>query len=108
MAGGRGGSPGGTSGIRLLSATRGRERWEVKAIGRRPGLAQELEKGLLEYPGVYDAQANPVSGRVLVHYEPDTVGLHVESIIVNCLDDISSRVVKVGANPSPASPLTRV
>ena len=110
MAGGRGDSPGGTSGIRLLSATRGRERWEVKAIGRRPNLAQELEKGLLEYPGVLDAHANPVSGRVLVLYEPETVGLHVESIILNCLDDISSRALKGGlnTNTSPASPLTRV
>ncbi len=112
MAGGRGDSPGGTSGIKLLSAIPGRERWQVKAIGRRPNLAQALEKGLMEYPGVYDAHANPVSGRVLVLYEPGTVGLHVESIILNCLGDISSHASTLNGNSntnaSPASTLTRV
>ncbi len=104
----RGGSPQGTSSIKLLSAIRGRERWEVKAIGRRPNLAKELEKGLLEYPGVLAAHANPVSGRVLVLYAPETIGLHVESLILNCLDDLASRPITRNSNASSASPLSRI
>jgi ATP-binding cassette subfamily B protein len=92
----------------LLSAIRGRERWEVKAIGRSPNLAQALEEGLMQYPGVLDAHANPVSGRVLVLYAPETIGLHVESLILNCLDDLSSRTLKRTSDASAASPLSRI
>jgi ATP-binding cassette subfamily B protein len=97
-------------GIRLLSATRGRERWEIKAIGRKPNMAQALENALLRYPGVLQVNASPVSGRVLILYAPETVGLHVESLIIDCLNDLSSGQV-TGNSSSPsstASPLTRV
>lgn len=78
-------------GIRLLSAIRGRERWDVKAIRRKPDLARALEKNLLEYPGVNEVTANPVSGRVLVLYESGTIGLHVGSLIRESLGDLSSQ-----------------
>src|ERR1044072_8364238 len=80
-------------GIRLLSATQGRERWEVKAIGRKPTLARELEDNLLEYPGVKDVTANPVTSRVLVLYEPSTVGLHVESLLLDSLRNVKSQAL---------------
>jgi ATP-binding cassette subfamily B protein len=104
----RGVSPGRTWSIKLLSAIRGRERWEVKAIGRSPNRAQELEQGLMQYPGVLEAHANPVSGRVLVLYAPETIGLHVESLILNCLDDLSSRPSKRLSDARVASPLSRI
>lgn len=90
MAVGRAVSPEVRPGIRLLSAIRGRERWDVKAIRRKPDLARALEKNLLEYPGVSEVTANPVSGRVLVLYEPGTIGLHVGSLIRESLGDLSS------------------
>jgi ATP-binding cassette, subfamily B, bacterial len=96
-------------GIRLLSATRGRERWEVKAIGRKPTLARELEDNLLEYPGVRDVTANPVTSRVLVLYEPDTVGLHVESLLLDGLRNLDSKGLrKKKSVSSNGSSLTRV
>lgn len=79
-------------GIRLLSALRGRERWEVKAIRRKPDLARALEKNLLQYPGVREVSANPVSGRVLVLYEPSTIGLHVGSLIRESLGDLATEL----------------
>jgi len=98
------------SGIRLLSATRGRERWEVKAIGRKPTLARELENNLLEYPGVKDVNANAITGRVLVLYEPSTVGLHVESLILDGLRNVNSKSLtkKKKLASSNGSSLTRV
>src|ERR1044072_6889471 len=96
-------------GIRLLSATRGRERWEVKAIGRKPTLARELEDNLLEYPVVKDVTANAVTSRVLVLYEPGTVGLHVESLILDGLRNVNSQsLTKKKSISSSGSSLTRV
>jgi len=94
------------SGIRLLSATRGRERWEVKAIGRKPTLARELENNLLEYPGVKDVNANAVTGRVLVLYEPGTIGLHVESLIKDGLRNLKGLTKR--QTSSNGSALTRI
>ena len=94
------------SGIRLLSATRGRERWEVKAIGRKPTLARELENNLLEYPGVKDVNANAITGRVLVLYEPGTIGLHVESLIKDGLRNLKGLTKR--QTSSNGSALTRI
>ena len=101
-------SPEDTASIRLLSATHGRERWEVKAIGRKPNMARELEKTLLQYPGVLQVNANPVSGRILVLYAPGTVGLHVESLIREGLIDLSSRNITGNSSSNNVSPLSRI
>jgi ATP-binding cassette, subfamily B, bacterial len=93
---------------RLLSAIKGRERWDVKAIGRNPNLARELEKNLLQYPGVLEVKANPVSGRALVIYAPETVGLHVESLLREALSDLASRVTNGNADQTTASPISRI
>ncbi|MGA9768408.1 MAG: ABC transporter ATP-binding protein [Blastocatellia bacterium] len=67
--------------MRLRSAIRGRERWEVKALRRRPEIAQELEAAILQHPGVSGVRANPVSGRVLVIYSPEYPDLNIESLL---------------------------
>jgi ATP-binding cassette subfamily B protein len=96
-------------GIRLLSATRGRERWEVKAIGRKPTLARKLEDNLLEYPGVKDVTANAITSRVLVVYEPGTIGLHVESLIIDGLRNLKSQgFAKKTSTTNNGSSLTRI
>lgn len=89
MARGRVASPETTAGGRLLSAVSGRERWEMSAVKRRPEMALALEEALLQYPGVLGVSANPVTGRVLVHYSPDVIGLHVESLLRESLNDLS-------------------
>ncbi len=74
--------------IRLRSATRGRERWEVKALAGRADVAQELEQALMERPGILKAHANPISGRILIFYSPNVPNLDIESLIKDCLNDI--------------------
>ena|ERR1043165_44274 len=95
-------------GIRLLSATRGRERWEVKAIWRKPALARKLEDNLLEYPGIKEVVANPVSGRILVLYEPNTIGLHVESLILDGLSNLESQGLTKKSAASNNASLSRL
>lgn len=94
--------------MHLRSAIRGRERWEVKAIRRAPELAQELETALMQYPGVLHVQANPVSSGVLIFYAAETPGLHVESLIKDCLNRLASLPPRVREAARTATPLSRV
>src|SRR4051812_43621216 len=97
-----------TEGMRLLSSTRGRERWEGRAIKQRPPAARGLGDTLLQNPGVLSVKANPVSGRVLVLYTPNTVGLHVESLIRDSLSELWFRNISGNTNSNGASPLVRI
>jgi ATP-binding cassette subfamily B protein len=101
-------SPENTNGLRLLSAIRGRERWEVKALKQSPNTARALEEALLKYPGVLEASANPLSGRVLILYSPDVIGLHVESLLRDSLNELPARLVSGSSNSDSASPLVRI
>jgi len=98
--------------LSLLSAIPGRERWEIKALKKNPDLAQNLENGLLSESGVLRARCNPVTGRVLLFYSPSTLHRSVESLLRNCLKNISERAVfprLPGGSSAPRSAaLTRV
>lgn len=94
------------TGMRLLSATSGRERWELKALRGRPDVAQELKKTLLQHAGVLHVHANPVSSRVLVLYIPKTPGLNIQSIIQEFLTELPlwhSPLIPAAKNASPLS-----
>lgn len=95
-------------GMRLRSGIRGRERWEVKALSGRRKVARELEDSLLQHEGVLQVSANPVSGRVLVFYSPETPGLHVQSLIRNSLREILFRPVSRNPEANPATALQRI
>ncbi|HJQ27223.1 MAG TPA: ATP-binding cassette domain-containing protein [Blastocatellia bacterium] len=77
--------------VRLRSAIRGRERWDVKPLHKRPDLAQALEEALLRHPGIREVHANPISGRLLVTYTPDYPGLSVEELLRDHLPALSRR-----------------
>ena len=81
-------SAGGT-GLRLLSATRGRQRWEVRAIRRSPAAARALESALAGQPGILRASANPVTGRVLVFYTEGTPNLHTGRLLAELMRGIA-------------------
>lgn len=94
--------------MRLRSAIRGRERWEVKALRRRPELAQALEEALCRHPGVLEVRANPASGRVLVRYAPEAPDLNVESLLRENLLALANRKFPATGAAPPASALKRV
>src|SRR5438445_10363125 len=72
--------------LRLRSARRGRERWEAECIRRRPRLAQQVQFALAAAPGVLQAEANPITGRILVVYDPSTFAGTVETLVQRVLD----------------------
>lgn len=95
-------------GMRLRSRIPGRERWGVKALSGSSELAHALETALLQRKGVLYVKANPVSGRVLVLYSPETPGLNVESLIRNSLRELLFDPVLRTPAINPASALQRI
>lgn len=57
------------SGASPRSVTPGRQRWDVKLVRGRPRTAQILAAALSRVPGITEAQANPVTGGVLVRHD---------------------------------------
>ena len=47
---------------------RGRVRWDAPALYRAPQLAAEVERLLLQRPGIEGVRANPLTGRLLVYH----------------------------------------
>lgn len=94
--------------MHLRSATRGRERWEVKALYNKPGVALELEKALHQHAGILQVKANPVTGRVLVFYSPAMPAPDMPRLIRRSLREILFRRRLHAPAAADGSPLTRI
>src|SRR5260370_27264731 len=70
----------------LCSQVPGRERWYVDALEDNPRLAAAVELVLRSEEGMLDAHANPLTGRVLVHYRPDLLSETIEALIHRALE----------------------
>jgi hypothetical protein len=71
--------------LKPCSRIRGRERWQVGDLRGNERRAAALEVALKAEPGVEEAVANPLTGRVLVRYSPDHVQASVEILIRRAL-----------------------
>jgi hypothetical protein len=63
------------------SHSRGRERWYVDVLEDNPRLAAAVELVLRTEKGIEGASANPLTGRVLVQYNPKLLSESVEALI---------------------------
>jgi ATP-binding cassette subfamily B protein len=95
-------------GLRLRSAVGGRERWEVRVLRRRPGVAHELENALLQHANIQEVNANPVTGSVLIFYSKKTGGLHIETLLRDYLTDLLSRDVSSFKTYGSSNALKRI
>ncbi len=57
-----------------VHALRGRLRVKLRAVKRSDATAAHVEERLTELDGVERVRANPLTGNVLVIYDPDSVG----------------------------------
>jgi len=60
--------------FRTVHAIRGRIRLKIGALKGNPDLARGLEERLAADPGVRRAEANPMTGSLLVLYDPEAPG----------------------------------
>ena len=67
--------------VRPRSVVPGRQRWDAPMVLGRSDLAQRVETTLQDRPGVTAAQANPVTGRVLILHDPSMSGEDVGRLI---------------------------
>jgi hypothetical protein len=70
----------------LCSQVPGRERWYVNALRDNSRLAAAVELVLRSEGGILDAHANPLTGRVLVHYQSDLLSESIEALIHRALE----------------------
>jgi len=70
----------------LRSRIPGRERWYVDALEDRPRLAAAVELVLRSEEGIEEVRANPLTGRVLVRYRPDSVSESVETLLGRAIE----------------------
>jgi hypothetical protein len=64
----------------------GRERWHVDILENNPRLAATVELVLQMEESVEAATVNPVTGRVLVRYNPRTIARPVKSLLSDALN----------------------
>jgi ATP-binding cassette, subfamily B, bacterial len=72
--------------MRLCSCINGRERWYVDVLENHPHLSAAVELVLQTEEGIQEARVNPVTGRVLVRYDPRAVAHSVERLLRRALD----------------------
>lgn len=56
--------------IEILHAIPGRVRLRVGGLKRDPGSAREIQDRIADHPGVRQVEANPVTGSVVIHFDP--------------------------------------
>jgi hypothetical protein len=72
--------------ITLRSRVRGRGRWYIDALEDNPRLAATVELILQGEEGIERAEANPLTGRVLVHFRPGLDFEWIEQLIHRALE----------------------
>jgi hypothetical protein len=70
----------------LCSRVPGRERWYVSVLEGRPRFAAAVELLLRCDEGIVNAQANPLTGKVLVQYRPGVIPETPERLIRRALE----------------------
>jgi hypothetical protein len=68
------------------SRVRGRERWRIDKLQGNPRLGATIELLLRSEEGIEEVHANPVTGRVLVHFDPDSLSQPIETLIRRAIE----------------------
>jgi manganese/zinc-transporting P-type ATPase C len=71
--------------LQLLSDTPGRRRWWVPAIQGRPRLAAAVRAALRREAGITSSEVNPVTGRVLLRWNPVTTEPSIDEVFARVL-----------------------
>src|SRR4030095_10240982 len=105
---GKGVPPRESAWLRLRSSIRGRQRWEVGAIVRRPDLARALEDLLSQNDRILSVRANPLTGRILIVFQAEEPSLFVESLLRQSIEHLSSRSATATPDQSTTPPVVRI
>ncbi|NOX92484.1 MAG: ABC transporter ATP-binding protein [Gammaproteobacteria bacterium] len=73
------------AGLKLLSSIDGRERWLVPGLYGNDNVAAEVEHYFETIAGIDHVKANPLTGRVLVCFDPGIAQKGINAFLENCL-----------------------
>src|ERR1700748_3015782 len=79
--------------LHLVSSITGRERWKSDQIYRHPRMAQEIQAIVSGHSGILSVEANPLTGGILVFYDPKIFGGQVKTLLQVAHADLSKRKV---------------
>ncbi|MER7466552.1 ATP-binding cassette domain-containing protein [Streptomyces sp. NPDC097981] len=97
--------------MRPRSVIPGRQRWDVRLVRGRPQAAEVLAAALRRIPGITEAQANPVTGGVLIRHDAgvragDICGLLRRAVAVLAPSGASGGTRVLAGTGRPASATT--
>jgi hypothetical protein len=71
--------------VLLRSRVSGRDRWLVPALCGNERLAAGVEMILRGEEGILEASANPATGRILIHYLPESLNAPIDVLLQRAL-----------------------
>jgi ATP-binding cassette subfamily B protein len=72
--------------MKRCSRIAGRERWHIRRLENNPRLAAAVQLVLQTEEGVLEARANPLTGRVLVVYDPSGITQPIATMLLRALE----------------------
>jgi Ca2+-transporting ATPase len=78
---------------------RGRARFEIRGLYRNDALCRHLENAVSELASVRSARANLLTGRLLVHFDPQHDAKDIGEAIEECLDRFAQPASRWRAEP---------
>ncbi|MFB7665983.1 ATP-binding cassette domain-containing protein [Kitasatospora sp. NPDC056138] len=90
--------------VRPRSVIPGRQRWDVKLVLGRPQAAEILAAALRRIPGITEAQANPITGGVLVRHDARVAAADVGRLVrraVTLVVNGAAAATRPAAEPVP-------
>jgi ATP-binding cassette, subfamily B, bacterial len=89
--------------VRPRSVIPGRQRWDIGVVLGRPCVAESLEVALQESPGVRQARANPVTGRLLVYHDSALSSAEVDQLVRQAVPAVQQAMtVTRSSEPEPS------
>ncbi|MGZ0231734.1 ATP-binding cassette domain-containing protein [Streptomyces sp. CPS1] len=88
--------------VRPRSVTPGRQRWDVRLVRGRPRTAELLTAALRRIPGITQAQANPVTGGLLVRHDARVRAADVGRMVRRAVTVIAGDPAGAGGRPAAA------
>ena len=86
---------------RLHDSVAGRLRLEVHGLFRNPGLADRIESTVGQVAGVQQVRANPLTGRMLVRFDPSAPHRDIYRLVCDALDATGTWAEASAEPPEP-------
>jgi manganese/zinc-transporting P-type ATPase C len=97
-----------TTALRVQSAVCGRIRYDMASVlWRQPERASVVEEALARLPGIRSTVANPLTGSLLVYYDPHLTGVELESLVLDVFASLAEQPASLAEQPDTSRPVQK-